>query len=223
ALVVATTHDDALKSYAATTDGVATAAFGFNPETYAPTYKLIYGAPGRSLAFEIAERLGMPFSVIADARSRRSTREVQLAEHLERVDRQLAEIEGERQTIEDARRQLEEARAALLARETKLTEREAVLKRRLDDKLNDRLREARDEVDRIVADLKGRAGSLVKHAERRAGSGLSTGDIGGLRADARHALESVAERLDGPAPADSDEPLEGPPAIGDAVFVAPFG
>src|SRR5262249_60159397 len=50
AVVVATTHDDALKSFAATTEGVATAAFGFNPDTYAPTYKLIYGAPGRTPA-----------------------------------------------------------------------------------------------------------------------------------------------------------------------------
>ena len=74
-LVVATTHDDALKSYAATTEGVEAAAFGFNPETYAPTYRLIYGAPGRSLALEIAERLGMPAGVIADARARRSGRE----------------------------------------------------------------------------------------------------------------------------------------------------
>ena len=60
ATVVATTHDDALKSYAVTTEGAVTAGFGFDPDTYAPTYRLLYGAPGRSLAFEIAERLGMP-------------------------------------------------------------------------------------------------------------------------------------------------------------------
>src|SRR5215471_4930790 len=68
AVVVATTHDEALKSYAATTPGVATAAFGFEEKTYAPTYRLIYGAPGRSLAIEIADRLGMPASVVDDAR-----------------------------------------------------------------------------------------------------------------------------------------------------------
>ena len=61
--LVATTHYDALKSYASTTDGVTSAAFGFNPESFAPTYRLIYGSPGRSLAIEIAARLGMPPSV----------------------------------------------------------------------------------------------------------------------------------------------------------------
>ena len=108
ATVVATTHDDALKSFAATTEGVATAAFGFNPDTYAPTYKLIYGAPGRSLALEIAERLGMPADVIAEARARRSARESQLAAHLARVDTELAALDrrqrGARSRSQDARR-----------------------------------------------------------------------------------------------------------------------
>jgi DNA mismatch repair protein MutS2 len=50
ATVIATSHYDALKSYSSTTPGVASAAFGFEPSTFAPTYELIYGAPGRSLA-----------------------------------------------------------------------------------------------------------------------------------------------------------------------------
>jgi DNA mismatch repair protein MutS2 len=224
ATVVATTHDDALKSYAATTDGVLTAAFGFNPETYAPTYKLIYGAPGRSLALEIAERLGMPASVIAAARSRRSGRESQLAEHLARVDQELAAIETERTNLAEDRRRLAAERQGLVDRESKLTEREAVLKRRMDEKLNDRLREARQEVDKIVADLKGRAGSLVQRAERRARAGISTGEIGELRAHARSALESVAGRLEPAAFAaeSGGEPLSNPPDVGQTVFVPAF-
>jgi DNA mismatch repair protein MutS2 len=112
---------------------------------------------------------------------------------------------------------------ALVARESRLTEREAVLKRRMDDKLNERLREARDEVDKIVADLKGQAGTLVQQTERKAR--LSTGDIGGLRAHARAALDSVGERLDMPQP---DEPSEDAafdeaPDPGTRVIVTSFG
>ena len=59
ATVIATSHYDALKTYASTTEGVASAAFGFDAETFAPTYQLIYGSPGRSLALEIAARLGL--------------------------------------------------------------------------------------------------------------------------------------------------------------------
>jgi len=60
ATVMATSHYDALKTYASTTEGVASAAFGFEPETFAPTYQLMYGSPGRSLALEIAARRRRP-------------------------------------------------------------------------------------------------------------------------------------------------------------------
>src|SRR5206468_126534 len=59
AMLIATSHYDALKSYASTTDGVASAAFGFDAETFAPTYQLLYGSPGRSLALHTAGRLGL--------------------------------------------------------------------------------------------------------------------------------------------------------------------
>src|SRR6058998_3902449 len=74
ATVVATSHYDALKTYASTTEGVASAAFGFELETFAPTYQLIYGSPGRSLALEIAARLGLNASVIDAARKNLSAR-----------------------------------------------------------------------------------------------------------------------------------------------------
>ena len=70
ALVLATTHDNMLKSYAWTTPGVACAGFGFDPTTFAPTYQLTYGTPGRSLALEIAARLGLNSTIIDAARQR---------------------------------------------------------------------------------------------------------------------------------------------------------
>jgi len=227
ALVVATTHDDALKSYAATTDGVAAAAFGFDPDTYAPTYRLVYGAPGRSLAFEVAERLGMPGHVIADARARRSGRESLLAAHLARVDQELAALERERRAVEDDRAALARERGALLAREARLAEREAVLKKRFDDKLAERLREARAEVETVVTSLKRRAEVLGEKAAGRAASSqpvLSTGELGRLRADARQALDAVESGRDRAAPdTPAGEPLRGTPSAGEEVFVTTFG
>jgi DNA mismatch repair protein MutS2 len=222
AVVIATTHDDTLKSYAATTPEVAAAAFGFNPETYAPTYRLVYGAPGRSLALEIAERLGLPASLVADARSRRSGRESQLAAHLARVDAELSSLERQKRLTEEERAALGRERRALLEREMRLAEREAVLKKRLDDKLNERLREARAEVDAVVADLKSRAGTLATQAERR-GPVLSTGDVGGLRAHARAALDTIGASLEGPEGGGMDGgALDAPPEIGQRVFVPAF-
>ncbi len=221
ALVVATTHDDAIKSYAATTDGVVTAGFGFHPETYAPTYRLLYGSPGRSLALEIAERLGMPAGVIADARSRLSGRESLLAAHLAQLDHAMATVAIEREQVAEARAASAADRQRLFEKEARLVEREAVLRRRLDDRVNEKLREARTEVDRIVGTLRERADVLARDAEQRAARGatLSTGDVGALRAEARGALGAVAAALSADAPAD-DAALTTPPAVGDAVFVA---
>src|SRR4030095_6349431 len=89
ATVIATTHYDALKSYASTTAGVMAAGFGFDPQTFAPTYRLNYGSPGSSLALESANRLGMPADVIEQARAHRTAREAQLAEHLAKNARDL--------------------------------------------------------------------------------------------------------------------------------------
>ena len=226
ALVIATTHDDALKSYAATTDGVITAGFGFEPQTYAPTYRLLYGSPGRSLALEIAERLGMPASVVEAARSRRSTRESMLADHLARVDRELAAIERDRQAVEKDRAALRTQAEALASREALLAEREAKVKQRLDEKIGDRLREARAEIDAVVADLKSKADSLADQAERRSKAArptLSTGEIGGLRAQARSALGTVGQKLEvDPASHSGPAPLDTAPEIGQTVFVVSF-
>ena len=84
-------------------------AFGFHAETFAPTYQLVYGTPGRSLALEIAGRLGLNPSVVAAARENLSAREAQLAEHLAKIDRDMRALEHEhrlaakeRETLADA-------------------------------------------------------------------------------------------------------------------------
>jgi DNA mismatch repair protein MutS2 len=193
--LVATTHYDSLKSYASTTDGVASAAFGFNPETFAPTYHLQYGSPGRSLAIEIAARLGMPASVVAQARENLSDREKQLAEHLARVDEDVRRLEQDRRDVVRERAALAEAERQLRSREDSVREREDTYRRRLDAKLDEQLREGRREIDAIIEGLKARTTALSDQAARRAAASISTGDTGAARADARSAIEQVVGRL----------------------------
>ena len=95
-MVLATTHHGLMKAYAQSTPGVSTASFGYHPETYEPTYRLTLGAPGRSLALEMAERLGLPAEVVADARARRDDKEQQAEALLARLEREQAELERER-------------------------------------------------------------------------------------------------------------------------------
>ena len=193
--LVATTHYDSLKSYASTTDGVESAAFGFNPETFAPTYSLQYGSPGRSLAIEIAARLGMPPSVVAKARESLSDREKQLAEHLARVDEDVRRLEQDRREVGRERAALADAERKLRSREDSVREREDTYRRRLDAKLDEQLREGRREIDAIIEGLKARTTALSDQAARRAAAAISTGETGSARADARSAIEQVVGRL----------------------------
>jgi DNA mismatch repair protein MutS2 len=202
--LIATTHYDSLKSYASTTEGVVSAAFGFNPETFAPTYRLAYGSPGRSLAIEIAARLGMPQEVIAAARLNLTDREKQLAEHLARVDADLRALEQERQSVARERATVADSANELRTREEAIRAREEAYRRRLDAKLDDQLRTARREIDSIIDTLKARAAELAQQAARQlhqeprlVRTTLSTGDTGAVRADARTALERVATRVKG--------------------------
>lgn len=220
--VIATTHYDALKTWGTTTDGVATAAFAFDPQTFAPTYRLIYGAPGRSLAIEIAQRLGLPLPVIAAARGFLSDDQKKLAAHLARIDAQARALDAERSKLQREKRALDEHTAALSAREREVKEREERLAKRINEKLDDRVRQARRDIDQIIEQLKGRSDALVEQAARGARSAaVSTGDTGAARAEAREALAKIVEGLKEPAAAAPVVAV--PPTVGARVLISAFG
>ena len=228
ARVVATTHYDSLKTYAATTEGVVPAGFGFDPQTFAPTYRLNYGSPGSSLALEIATRLGLPASIIEEARAHRSERESQLAEHLARVEKDTQALEHERRLAARERQTLEETSARLLARDHELRNREETFRKRLDERIEERLRDARREIDKVLASLKAKTETLASEAERRAARLIPTGQTGGARADARAAIDAIGEKLRSSsgesATATPSLPAQTrPAAAGDRVIVGALG
>jgi len=226
--VIVTTHDDALKSYAATTEGVRCAAFGFDPETFAPTYRLVYGSAGRSLALEIAGRLGLAPDIIGAAGALRSARESQLADHL-------AQLDDDRRRLDDMAHDLDRRQDELAERMTRLKAREADIDRRerssrasRNDSLDGRVRHARDEIDQIVVSLRERSAALERVAANKAARRelpLSTGDSGELRSSAQAALDTVARRFRTPDPvaAAPDRTDRPPVSLGSRVHVATLG
>jgi DNA mismatch repair protein MutS2 len=223
ATVVATSHYDALKTYASTTEGVTSAAFGFDADTFAPTYQLLYGSPGRSLALEIAARLGLAPAVIAAARENLSAREAQLAEHLAKIDRDMRALEHEQRLASKERETLEAAEAQMRQREDALRHREETFRRRLNEELESQVRAARREIDEVIDDLKKKTGTMAQDAARQV---VSTGATGAARADARAAVDSVIKRVldSDPDAKPSDAAADGrQPAIGDRVIVGGLG
>ena len=229
AMVIATTHYDALKTYASTTEGVTPAGFGFDAHTFAPTYRLNYGSPGSSLAFEMAQRLGLPSSILDRARAHRGEREAQLADHLARIERDMQSLDHERRLAARERETIANTEAKLVAREHDLKNREETFRRRLDQRIEERLREARREIDAVVERLRVRTETMATQAERAAARLVPTGQSGGARAEARAAIDQIGERLrrsvDGTVPGSAapvsrepEEPLR-IPTVGDRVLV----
>jgi DNA mismatch repair protein MutS2 len=222
ATVMATSHYDALKAYASTTAGVQSAAFGFHAETFAPTYALVYGTPGRSLALEIAARLGLNPSVIAAARQNLSERDSQLAEHLAKIDRDMRTLEHEQRLAHREREELSAQTKRLREREDALKQREEGFRKKLHDELDAQVRDARREIDHVIASLKQKTNTMAHEAARQV---VSTGVTGTVRAEAKAAVEAVAQRILEPLPATRSAPLETGrlAAVGDRVIIAGLG
>ena len=242
ATLIATSHYDQLKTYASTTAGVTSAAFGFHADTFAPTYQLVYGSPGRSLALEIAGRLGLNPSVIAAARENLSARDAQLAEHLAKIDHDMRALEHEHRLATRERETLRSTEVRMQQREDALHQREETFKRRLNEELETQVRKARKEIDEVIAALKAKADAIA-----RAPRLVSTGDTGAARSDARAAIDAIAARALGgersaiesagessirassasgrPEPGEgrNPQPAIRPVAVGDRVIVGGLG
>ena len=170
----------------------------------------------------MAQRLGMPLAVIAAARGFLSDDQKRLQAHLDRVDAQARALDAERDKLDRERRAAAEQRAAVEQRERQITEREEALRKRLNEKLDDRLRQARRDIDSVIEQLKEKSEALVEKASsvRAAGTVLNTGQSGAAKAEARAALDRIVEGLKHPSaePA-ADAAQAGPLVIGSKVAV----
>jgi DNA mismatch repair protein MutS2 len=106
-LAIATTHYNRLKIYAETTPEVANAAMEFNESTLEPTYRLLHGLAGASSGLKIAERLGMPESLLRDATGYLETGEVEAAHYIDELRRRIADFEAARAGLEAERREFD--------------------------------------------------------------------------------------------------------------------
>ncbi len=157
ALVVATTHHGLMKAYAQSTPGVACASFGYDPDTYEPTYQLAMGVAGRSLALEMAERLGLPAAALTDARSRLDVREAQAEALLKKLEEDNASLRREQERIAAERQQFEDEQAAFERARHELEDRKraelTAFKKDLQKRGEDASRKAADAIHAAVKKL----------------------------------------------------------------------
>ncbi len=143
AVCVSTTHYSEIKAFALTHAGMENASMQFDVEKLAPTYKLYIGIPGKSNAFEISERLGLPGNIIESAKGFLKGEDVRFEDIISSAESQHRLAEEERLMAKEARLELEKLRAE--------TERE---RRRLEEERSRMQAKAREEAKKIVADAK---------------------------------------------------------------------
>ena len=160
------THHTSLKVYAANTPGVLNAAAGVDEITLAPNYQLRLGVPGASAGIQTAERLGLNAGIVAAARRRLGSQQVDLARFLDRLHNELTQLEEDRKAARAEQHALNQERARL-AREGDVELRKRT--RDLETKLASLLKDFEFQMRETVRAIEDRAAQqkLSKEAERR--------------------------------------------------------
>ena len=213
ALVAATTHYAELKVYAMTTPGVENASCEFNVDTLAPTYRLVMGIPGKSNAFAISRRLGLPEEIIDRAAARLDAENVRFEDVLTKLDQQRQEMEKDR--AEARRLKLEMEQSAGKAREyrKRLEEERSKVVEKAQAEARAIIQEARDASDLALSELK----ELKKRQD------LDWQQVNDGRAEARRLLNEAERSIGGAAQEPEAPPPTRPARARDTVELVSMG
>lgn len=148
--VMATTHYSELKVFALSTPGVENGCCEFDVETLRPTYRLLIGVPGKSNAFAISGKLGLPDYIIDDAKKRLSEQDVSFEDLLSDLEASRRTIEKEQAEIAAYKKEAETLKRQAVQKQEKLEEQRDRIIREANEKANAILREAKEVADETI-------------------------------------------------------------------------
>ena len=207
---VATTHYAELKMYAMDTPGVENACCEFDLETLSPTYRLLIGIPGKSNAFSISERLGLPDYIIEQARSQIDATAIDFENMLSELEKNKAEIEKEQTELYKTKQEIENLKNSLKEKQDDIKEKR--------DKM---LRDAREEARNILEEAKEVADESIRkyHAWGQHPKQNNMKKMEAQRSDLRGRMSKLDKKLAYKAKKSSTISDPSDFKVGDSVFV----
>ena len=181
---MATTHYSELKVFALGTPGVENASVEFNVETLRPTYRLSIGVPGKSNAFEISRKLGLPEFLIKDAGER-------LSKDAVRFEDVIANAEYHRQIAEKERELAEQAHIET----QKLRDEAEKLQRELAARRETELRKAKDEARKLLQKAQRESEQIISDLKKSRSTGMKEHELHEMRAKLQDAIDANSEQI----------------------------